>query len=75
MKYLIIFVSIVLVFQIAMMFVIRWKKKYDKQHNVLLKYNINTPKDAWECLNDPKIPDEDKVQIQKYYSSTMANRA
>lgn len=73
MRYLIIFVSVVLAFQIGLMFLIRWKKKKDKQENVLLKYNINTPADAWKCLNDPKIPDEDKEKIQEYYSKSLEN--
>jgi hypothetical protein len=54
-----------------MMFVIRFKKKQDRKNNVLLKYDINTPKDAWECLNDPKIPDDEKVKIQEYYAGTL----
>ncbi|MDX1471649.1 MAG: hypothetical protein R3213_09155 [Flavobacteriaceae bacterium] len=71
MKYLIIFVLIVLALQIGMMFLIRWKKKKDKEENVLLRYNINSPADAWRCLNDPAIPDEDKAKIQEYYSESL----
>ena len=71
MNYLIVFISIVLVLQIALMFMIRYKKRYDRKHNVLLKYDINSPKDAWECLNDPNIPDEDKARIQEYYTGAM----
>ena len=73
MTYLIIFVSIVLAFQIGMMFLIRWKKKKDREENVLLRYNINSASDAWKCLNDPNIPDEDKTKIQEYYSNSLKN--
>jgi len=72
MNYLIIFVSVVLVFQIGLMFLIRYKKKLDKKNNVLLKYDINTQKDAWDCLNNPNIPDEDKTKIQEYYNSLLS---
>jgi len=41
----------------------------DKKNNVLMKYDINTPKDAWECLNNPNIPESDKEKIQEYYAS------
>lgn len=71
MNYLIIFVAIVLAFQIGLMILIRYKKKMDKKNNVLLKYDINTQKDAWECLNNPNIPDEDKAKIQEYYTSLL----
>ncbi|HEX9649976.1 MAG TPA: hypothetical protein VGA21_05405 [Cyclobacteriaceae bacterium] len=73
MTYLIIFVSVVLALQIGMMFLIRWKKKKDKKENVLLRYNINTPGDAWKCLNDPNVSDEDKLKIQEYYSKSLKN--
>jgi len=69
MNYLIVFVAIVLVFQLSLMFLIRYKKKMDKKNNVLMKYDINTPKDAWECLNNPNIPESDKEKIQEYYAS------
>jgi hypothetical protein len=73
MTYLIIFVSIVLAFQIGMMFLIRWKKKKDRKENVLLRYNINTPGDAWKCLNNPDISNEDKEKIQDYYAKSLKN--
>ena len=73
MTYLIIFVSVVLAFQIGMMFLIRWKKKKDKKENVLLRYDINSPSDAWKCLNNPDIPEEDKAKIQEYYSKSTKN--
>ena len=73
MTYLIILVSVVLAFQIGMMFLIRWKKKKDREENVLLRYNIQSPSDAWKCLNDPEIPDEDKAKIQDYYSKSLEN--
>ena len=71
MTYLIIFVSVVLIFQIGMMFLIRWKKKKDREENVLYRYDINSPADAWKCLNNPDIPEDDKAKIQEYYSKSL----
>lgn len=64
----IIFVAIVFVIQIALFFVIRAKKKEEKENNVLLKYNINSPADAFKKMNDMSIPEADRLEIEKLYS-------
>jgi hypothetical protein len=43
------------------------KIKQELKDSVIEKYDLRTPKDAWEALGNPEIPDEDKKEIQKLY--------
>ena len=65
-----IFVGVVFVIQIALFFIIRAKKKQERESNVLIKYNINTPADAFKRMNDMTIPEVDRMEIEKLYSKT-----
>lgn len=67
MEWLFLFVGIVLVLQIAMFFVIRAQRKKDKRQNVIEKYNIRTPADAFRLLQDHSLPDEDRKKIEELY--------
>lgn len=37
------------------------------RNSVVEKYNLKTPKDAWEALANPDLPDEDRKEIKKLY--------
>ena len=63
---LVIFLVVVVVIQVAIFLYTRKLKQRNKEH-VLTRYNINTAKDAWEQLQNPDLPEEDRDKIQKYY--------
>ena len=67
MKWLFILLILVLISQVALYLYSR-KLKKDLKDNVVEKYNLKTPKDAWDALADPDIPDDDKGEIRKYYN-------
>ena len=66
MTFLIILVSVALLLQVGLFFLIRKKKKKMKE-GVMGRYNINNSSDAWRLLNDPSIPEEDRNEIEKLY--------
>ncbi len=66
---LIIFVVIVLVIQIALAVVGRRLRKKQKENNVLYKYDIKTPHDAWKLMGDQSIPEEDRKEIERIYNN------
>jgi hypothetical protein len=43
------------------------KVKSRLKEGVIEKYQLRTPKDAWDALANPKIPEEDKKEIKKLY--------
>jgi hypothetical protein len=62
--------ALVLILAIASqvgLFLYSRKIKKGLKDSVIEKYNLRTPKDAWEALGNPEIPDEDKNEIQKLY--------
>lgn len=67
MNWLLLFVLFVLIFQVAMFFMIRAKRKKDKRDNVIEKYNIRTPADAFRLLQDPDVPEDDLKKIEELY--------
>ena len=68
MTLLLVVVSLVFIMQIVMFFVIRNRKKKEKENNVLLKYNINSPAEAFKKMNDMSIPEEDRMEIERLYN-------
>jgi hypothetical protein len=66
MNWLFIILTLVLLSQVVL-YIYSRKLKKDLKNNVVEKYNLKTPKDAWNALADPEIPEEDKVEIRKYY--------
>ncbi len=62
-----IFAFIVLVLQIVMFFAIRKKRKHEKEHSVIERYNIKSPADAFRLLQDNSIPEEDRAKIEILY--------
>ena len=67
MKWLFILLILVLISQVVLYLYSR-KLKKDLKDNVVEKYNLKTPKDAWDALANPDIPDKDKAEIRKYYN-------
>ena len=66
MKWLAVLLIIVLLGQVILFFYGRRVRKQLK-NSVVEKYNLKTPKDAWQALADPEIPEEDKAEIKKLY--------
>lgn len=66
MKWIAILLVLVLLSQVILFI---YGRKYRKtlKNSVIEKYNLKTPKDAWEALADPTIPEEDRVEIKKLY--------
>jgi len=67
MKWLFILLILVLLSQVVL-YIYSRKLKKDLKDNVVEKYNLKTPKDAWDALANPDIPDKDKTEIRKYYN-------
>jgi hypothetical protein len=65
---IIVLVSIVLILQVVMFFVIRAKRKKEKANSVIDRYNIKTAGDAFRIMNDPTLPEEDRMEIEKLYN-------
>ena len=67
MNLIISFVVLVLIMQIVLFFIIRTRNKKLKRENVIEKYNIKSPGEAFELMNNPEIPEEDRIKIEKLY--------
>ena len=67
MNWLFIILTLVLLSQVIL-YVYSRKLKKELKNNVVEKYNLETPKDAWNALADQEIPEEDKAEIRKYYN-------
>jgi hypothetical protein len=66
MMWLAILLILALISQVIL-FLYSRKIKQELKDSVIEKYDLRTPKDAWEALGNPEIPDEDKKEIQKLY--------
>ena len=67
MKTFLIFAFLVLVLQVVMFFMIRKKRRQEKENSVMERYDIKTPADAFRLLQDNSIPDEDRAKIEQLY--------
>lgn len=67
MKGLLLFVILVFVLQVVLFFVIRNKRKRDKENSVIEKYKIRNSSDAFRLLQDPDIPEADRSKIEALY--------
>lgn len=67
MTVIIVFVVVVLVFQITLFFVIRSRNKKLKKEDIIEKYDIKSPGDAFELMNNPEIPEGDRIKIERIY--------
>lgn len=68
MTMLIAFVVAVLILQLAMFFIIRAKRKKERENSVIEKYNIKSAGDAFKLMNDNSIPEEDRIKIEQLYN-------
>lgn len=66
MKWLGFLLVFVLLGQIALFIYGRRVRKAMK-NSVVEKYNLKTPKDAWDALADPDLPEDDRKEIKKLY--------
>ncbi|MEM6523178.1 MAG: hypothetical protein AAGF85_03700 [Bacteroidota bacterium] len=67
MQTFLIFAFLVLALQVLMFFVIRKKRKDEKENSVIERYNIKTPSDAFRLIQDNSIPKEDRDKIEILY--------
>lgn len=68
MNMLIVFVVAVLILQVTLFFVIRAKKKKERENSVIEKYKIKSAGDAFSLMNDTSIPEEDRMKIEQLYN-------
>lgn len=68
MNMLIVFVVAVLILQVAMFFMIRAKKKKERENSVVEKYKIKSAGEAFKLMNDNAIPEEDRIKIEQLYN-------
>ena len=66
MMWFIIILVLVLLSQVSL-FLYGRKVKSRLKEGVIEKYQLRTPKDAWDALANPEIPDKDKKEIKKLY--------
>lgn len=64
---LMVFVSLVLILQVTLFFVIRARRKKEKERNVIEKYHIHSAGDAFQLMNDLSIPEVDRLEIERLY--------
>lgn len=64
---LIVFIGLVLTLQVVLFFVIRAKRKKEKENSVIEKYNIKTSGDAFKLMNDMDLPEADRLEIERLY--------
>ncbi|MEM6359766.1 MAG: hypothetical protein AAF149_12395 [Bacteroidota bacterium] len=67
------FAFLVLVLQVAMFFIIRKKRRQEKENSVIERYNIKSPADAFRLLQDNSIPQEDRDKIEVLYKGEGIN--
>lgn len=66
MTILIIMISLVVLSQIGIFFYSRKLKKAHRKH-VLTRYKITSAREAWQVLQDPDLPEADRLEIEKIY--------
>lgn len=69
MKFLIVFLLLMLGVQVGIFFMIRAKRKKEKASNVIDKYNIRSASDAFRLIQDQTIPEEDRDKIERLYTA------
>ena len=57
----------VLAIQVALFFVIRARKKKLKSESIIDRFDISSRADAWRLLNQPDLPEQDRIKIKKLY--------
>lgn len=68
MKWFVAIVVLVALLQIVL-FVLGRKYRRKLKDSVIEKYNLKTPKDAWDAMGNPEIPADDREKIRKLYEA------
>lgn len=66
MKWLAVLLVIILLGQVVL-FIYGRRVRRSMKNSVIEKYNLKTPKDAWQAMADPDIPEKDRNEIKKLY--------
>ncbi len=66
MKWLAILLVLVLLGQVVLFLYSRRVRK-EMKNSVIEKYNLKSPKDAWEAMANPDIPESDREEIKRLY--------
>ena len=66
---LILLASVVILLQVGIFWMGRRLRKREKENSVVLKYNIDSRKKAWQLMQDESIPEEDREEITRLYNS------
>ena len=69
MNWLYILIGLAVIIQVFLFVMGRRIRKREKEHNVLLKYNIDSRQKAWQLMADHSIPEEDRQQIKELYEA------
>ncbi len=66
MESILLFVVFAFAIQVLIFIFVR-KKKKQEESGVVAKYNIRSAADAFRLINDPHVPEEDRLEIEKFY--------
>ena len=69
MKWLAVLLIVILLAQVIL-FLYGRRVRRKMKDSVIEKYNLKTPKDAWQAMADPNIPDEDREEIKRLYEDS-----
>jgi hypothetical protein len=60
-------ILIIVLFSQVILYVYGRRYRKSLKNSVIEKYNLKTPKDAWNALADPNLPEADRAEIKKLY--------
>ncbi|MEM9325499.1 MAG: hypothetical protein AAGA85_07580 [Bacteroidota bacterium] len=60
---------VVILLQVGIFWMGRRLRKREKENSVVLKYNIDSRKRAWQLMQDETLPEQDREEIRKLYNS------
>ena len=73
MNTILILVVIAFLVQIAIFFFVKKKKRIVKATNsVFVKYNIKSKGDLFKIINSSNLPENDRIELEKLYSSDVS---
>jgi len=65
---LILLASVVILLQIGIFWMGSRLRKREKENSVVLKYNIDSRRKAWQLMQDESIPEADREEITRLYN-------
>ncbi len=66
---LVLLAVVVIMLQIGIFWMGRRLRKREKENSVILKYDIDSRKKAWQLMQDESIPEEDREEISRLYNA------